>query len=572
MNEEVEVSNSGFRIAKLSLLVLVPTVFAAVYLYPIANSGLSGDDIPNSMRSAALQANDWTRWEFIKLSVVQWKSSEGRFFPVSTIENVFMFDFIHSVAIFKFLQLFITIVLLVLAAAFVTKIVGSKRLFPLALFLLLSCIQTRNWYDPTLGFGLLLQSVQIKILACLYALYFALQGRDNRWLWCLGGSITLWIAALLQYEVVITLFPTLAILIVLLPSNRFRKLVALAGLGLPTVIYVLYVIKLRAGITATAAYSIQADLGLTSLTYVKQLSGAIPFSAVIWSRGGDSLLVTLSEVPLLHLFLLTATVCLAVRHRLKLAELSSRRVLLVFIVGLNFVLGPNITTALSSRWQNEVKWGLSYLSISFTYTGLALIAFSALFVISRWTMNRSVVSNTALCLFLAFFSLSAVSNQGLLDDNATATKLARSQRDLYVLAVREGFFSHIPNGSTIVYPFFDENSWVNDYFTDWLGGPEELAFVRTIEESQKYCDLNVLFERCPRIFYLEYAPTQTLSIALSVVELNYGMIDAQFPHKYFGQQFVADELHAICPRLTKEKIGRGTIYTCNKLQESAPKL
>ena len=572
MNEVVAGSNSSFRKVKLSLLVFLPTVFATVYLYPIANSGLSGDDIPNSMRSAALQANDWTRWEFINLSIIQWKNSEGRFFPVSTIENVFMFDFIHSVAIFKFLQLFITIVLLMLAAAFIAKIVGSTKLFPLALFLLLSCIQTRNWYDPTLGFGLLLQSVQIKILACLYALYYALQGKDNRWLWSLGGSATLWLAALLQYEVVITLFPTLAIMIILLPSNRFHKLVSLVAVGLPTLIYVLYIIKLRAGITASAAYSIKPDLGLASVTYLKQLSGAIPFSAVIWSRGGGSLTVALSELPLLHLFLLTATVCLAVTFRLKLAELSSRRVLLVFIVGLNFVLGPNITTALSSRWQNEVAWGLSYLSISFTYTGVALIAFSALFVISRWTMNRSVVSNTALCLFLAFFSLAAVSNHGLLDDNATATKLARGQRDLYVLAVREGFFSHVPKGSTIVYPFFDENSWVNNYFTDWLGGPEELAFVRTIEESQKYCDLNVLFERCPRIFYLEYAPAQTLSIMLSLVELDNGTIDAQFPHKYFAQQLEANELHAICPGLTKEKIGRGTIYNCNKLQVFAPKL
>ena len=493
MDEEVEVSNSFFRKTKLSLLVFVPTVFATVYLYPIANSGLSGDDIPNSMRSAALQANDWTRWEFIKLSISQWKNNEGRFFTVSTIENVFIFDLIHSVAIFKFLQLFVTVLLLVLAAGFITKVVGSKKLFPLVLFLLLSCVQTRNWYDPTLGFGLLLQSVQIKILACLYALYYSLQGRENRWFWYLGGCAALWVAALLQYEVVITLFPTLVIMIILLPSKRFHKLVALVAIGLPTVIYVLYVIKLRAGIAASAAYSIKPDLGLTSLTYLKQLSGAVPFSAVIWSRGAGSLLVDLSELPLLHLFLLTATVCLAITFRQNLSELSSRRVLLVFIVGLNFVLGPNITTALSSRWQNEVAWGLSYLSISFSYTGVALVAFSVLFVISRWTINRSVLFSTALCLFLAVFSLSAVSNNGLLDDNAKSTGFAREQRDLYELAVKEGFLSQVPNGSVIVYSSFDANSWINDYFTSWLGGPKEIVFSKSGEDLQTKCNPNVLF-------------------------------------------------------------------------------
>jgi hypothetical protein len=564
VNEEVEVSNSYFRLAKLSLLVLVPTVFAAVYLYPIANSGLSGDDIPNSMRSAALQANNWTRWEFINLSIIQWKNNEGRFFPVSTIENVFMFDLIHSVAIFKFLQLLITIVLLVLAAAFIAKVVGSTKLFPLALFLLLSCIQTRNWYDPTLGFGLLLQSVQIKMLACLYALYYALHGRDNRWIWCLGGSITLWLAALLQYEVVITLFPTLVIMIILLPSNRFHKLVALAAVTLPTVIYVLYIVKLRAGITASAAYSIEPDLGLTSVTYLKQLSGAVPFSAVIWSRGGGSPIVTLSEVPLLHLFLLTATVCLAVTFRLKLAELSSQRVLLVFMIGLNFILGPNIPTALSSRWQNEVEWGLSYLSVSFTYTGVALIAFSVLFVISRWTINRSVLSNVALCLFLAFFSLSAVSNHGLLNDNAKATKFARHQRDLYELAVRDGFLSHVPNGSVIVYPSYDENSWVNTYFTEWLGGPKELVLVKAAEDAQGRCSTNVLFERCPRTFRLDYLPTTTSSLVLSLVELDARERDSQLPHRYFASRLSPLDLLNLCPGLVKEKTTSGALYFCRE--------
>ena len=563
MNEEVEVSNSYFRKAKLSLLVFVPTVFVTAFLYPIALSGLSGDDIPNSMRSAALQVEDLTRWEFINLAITQWKNTEGRFFPFSTIENVFMFDFIHSVALYKLLQLFVTIILLVLVAALIAKIVDSRRLFPLALFLLLSCIQTRNWYDPTLSFGLLLQSVQIKVLACLYALYCSLQSKDNRWFWCLGGCTTLWLTALLQYEVVITLFPTLVIMIILLTSNRLRKLTALAALGVPTAIYVLYIMKLRAGINPTAAYSIHVDFGLTSLTYLKQLSGAIPFSAVIWSRGGGSLLVALSELPLLHLFLLTATVCLTVIYRLKLAELSTRRVLIVFIIGLNFVLGPAITTALSTRWQNEVAWGLSYLSISFTYTGISLITFSVLFVFSRWSIKSPAVATATLSLFLTFFAFSAVSNYKLLTDNADATKFARGQRNLYVQAVKEGFFSHIPKGSIIVYPSFDENSWVNDYFTEWLGGPKELIFVKTAEESQKKCNPHVLSERCPRTFYLEYIPTNPLAIVLSLVELDNGTIDAQLPHRYFSQQLLTGELQAICPVLIRENSGRGAMYSCS---------
>jgi hypothetical protein len=353
-------------------------------------------------------------------------------------------------------------------------------------------------------------------------------------------------------------------MIILLPSNRFHKLVALAAVGLPTVVYVLYIIKLRAGVAASAAYSIKPDFGLTSFTYLKQLSGAIPFSAVIWSRGGGSLLVALSEVPLLHLFLLTATVCLAVSFRQKLAELSSRRVLLVFIIGLNFVLGPNITTALSSRWQNEVAWGLSYLSVSFTYTGVALIAFSVLFLISRWMINRSVLFNTALGLFLAIFSLSAVSNNGLLDDNAKATGFARQQRDLYELAVKEGFLSQVPNRSVIIYSSFDENSWVNDYFTNWLGGPKEIVFIKSADNLQTKCNPNVLFERCAKAFQLEYLPTTTSSLVLSLTQIDNKVNHPHLSVRYFAHRLSSLDRQTLCPSAIRENTEQGTMFSCSK--------
>ena len=564
MSKQVKSFSSLPRNTDVFFFVGIPVVFVATFLYPISQSGLSGDDIPNSMRSAALQANNWTRWKFITHAIKHWKTSEGRFFPMSTIENVFMFDFIHSVAIFKFLQLSVTIILLVLAAVVIAKLVDSKKLFPLAMFLLLSCLQTRNWYDPTLGFGLLLQSVQIKFLACLYLLNCFLKAKERKWLWSLGCSTALWHVALLQYEVVVTLFPTLVIMIIFLPSARWRKLTAFATLGVPTMVYLLYVSRLRAGVSATAAYSINSDFSEVALTYLKQISGGLPFSASIWSRGAMPLLSTISDFPLPLLFIVTSMVCLTVFYRSEIAGLKTHHMIIVFAIGLNLVFGPPLTTALSLRWQNEVQWGLSYLSVAFTYTGVAFVALSILFVFSKLCMNRPKVFTAVFTLFLVFFTLSAVSNQALLSSNVTATQDSREQRDLYELAIRQDFFSMVPDRSVVVYPSYDENSWVNTYFTEWLGGPKELVFVKAAEDAQGRCTTNVLFEKCPRIFHLNYLSSSYTSFVLSLVELDAQPLDSQLIRSFFGNLLHAEELKPLCYGPIKQDTTNSMVYSCDK--------
>ncbi len=562
MDEEVEVSNSFFRKTKTFVLAATPIFLVTAFLFPIAFSGLSGDDIPNSMRSASLQANDWTRWEFIKLLVAQWKTNEGRFFPISTIESVFLFDFIHSVFVYKLLQLLATVVLLTVAAVFTKTIVGTWRLFPLTLFVLLSCIQTRNWYDPTLSFALLLQSVQIKILLCLCALYGFVHGKSNKEFWFLGASVTLWVAALLQYEVVITLFPALLILIFFSPRNHYRKLTGFVFLGLPTVLYLWYVSRLRAGVPASPAYTFKTDLGDASLTYLKQLSGGIPFSALIWSRGAVSLPTAVSGISFLLLFLLTATICLAVTYRSTLANVPTRCTLMLLAIGFNFVLGPALTTAVSARWQTEVEWGLSYLSVSFTYTGVAFIALSFLMMSARWSVTRPMLFTIFLNLYLVFFALSAISNQALLRENVRATELSKNQRHLFVSAVKEGFLSEVPDGSVIVYPLYDENFWINEYFTEWLGGPEGIEFVKSPEEAANSCISIHNLKECKATYSLDYVSTTKSQDTLSLVKVETGTNIPRSEHWYFGLSLDSQKLDTICLGAISKSSRSEAIYSC----------
>jgi hypothetical protein len=514
------------------------------------------------MRSAVLQANDWTRWEFITLGIKQWKANEGRFFPVSTIENVYIFDVIHSVFLYKFVQLFITVVLVILAAAFIVRLLGSWSIFPLAVFVLLSCLQTRNWYDPTLGFGLLLQSTQIKILFCLYGVINFLQTEGRRAYFYLFGSVLLWVMALLQYEVVVTLIPSLLILLVLSPEASLRKRIASGLFGVITAIYIWSIFQIRAGISALPAYTVNSELGTVTLTYFKQLSGGVPFSAIIWSKGAESPVVALSRLPFFLLLILVATIVLTVIYRSSIAEVTRRSALVLFVIGVNFCLGPAITTAISARWQNEVDWGLPYLSVSFFYTGIAFISISAVIFALKASRGKLGITTILFVLFVGIFAISAVSNHALLDRNANATKGTREQRYLYELAIRQGFFSVVPDNAVVVYPSFDENFWINSYFTEWLGGPKGLVFVQGRDDARKQCDSNVLFVRCPKTFYLEYKSTNTSELVLSLSELDSKTYDPHLSHRYFGQHLGVEDLKNVCPNPTKNNTKNGNLYSC----------
>jgi hypothetical protein len=318
----------------------------------------------------------------------------------------------------------------------------------------------------------------------------------------------------------------------------------------------------RAGINTSPAYTINTDLGVVFLTYVKQLSGGMPFSAIVWARGSDSFLVSMSELPFLYLLLLSATMVLAVRCRSYLVEVSSQRAVILLVIGLNFVLGPALTTAISVRWQNEVQWGLSYLSVAFTYTGAAFIALSILIMVSKVSRARPLLFTILMSLFIFLFGLSAISNHNLLENNVSKTKISRERRDLYESAIRKNFFAEVPDESVIIYPSFDENYWVNDYFTEWLGGPKRLIFVRTGTEAKTRCASTDLLKQCPNTFFLEYVEMSPTLLALSLTDLGSSETNFQTSQHFFVMGLDRLDWQKLCNRVVDEVKSKGDKIKC----------
>lgn len=458
------------------VLTLVGWIF-----FPIVQSALHGDDIPNSMRSAALSFTSDSRWEFIGRSIRQWLTNEGRFFPVSAIENVFLFSTVHSVALYKVIQFLVIFLVLLCVGALVSRITRQRSMFTLAVAIVAACIQTRNWYDPTFGFGLLLQSVSIKILVSALLLFKACSGpHQARWVL---ASVSIWIAALLQYEVVITLLPTIVI-VALVASDRpyLRRVIYCAPHIVASVLSICASQVMRAGKIPAPAYSINTAPKSFLLTYAKQLSGSIPLGPKIFGIGSasdrDQILTWLLVV-----FFVLGVVMLFVTERLRREGDGSRKgSFAVLLIGLNFLFGPGIPTSLSVRWQQELGWGYAYLPVFLQYLGVGMVFTACLGLLASLRNSRHLTSAT-----LAVVLLAGLNHANLLRENVDQQQAGRIARDLYELAVRKGLYRDVPDQSVVQAPFADPNSWVNSYFTEWLGGPRRLTFVRDEQEVLEVC-------------------------------------------------------------------------------------
>jgi len=468
-------------------------------IWPVTQSALHGDDIPNSMRSAALSYTNQSQWQYISSSIAQWVRNEGRLFPVSAIENVLLFSTVHSITMYKFIQWLVLLCLVVLMGWFVRIVVGSKSALPVVAFGLLAALQTRNWYDPTFGFGLLLQSVALKVFLSAILLHFSINGR-RRLLW--GSlSVIVWAAGLLQYEVVITLLPILAI-VAFLPAKRapIRRLLAVLPHFVTSAVVLFVSLLLRHGKVVAPAYTTNTEFHQVFPTYIRQLSASVPLSAHIWDITPRSVIGATSVVTFSIFTVLAVVALVATRDELSDDPLRRRKIAGLFLIGLNLVLGPSIPTSLSIRWQSELSWGLGYLPVFLQYLGVALVIASALL----WLGSAVVRNLSRRCLLagtLALCTVSATANRTLLAENVSTQEPARRSREFYEDSVRLGFLDGVPDGSIIESPFSDPNSWISNYFTLWLGGPNDLTFVKSGEDRKSLCEV----ENCENrsVFSLE---------------------------------------------------------------------
>jgi hypothetical protein len=444
------------------------------------------------MRAAALASSSETAWSFILQSIRQWVTNEGRFFPISAIENVYLFAVIQSVTTYKAIQLAVLIGTIMLVGYFVSVISGSKSLWIVGVVTTGASVQTRYWYDPTFGFGLLLQSVSVKILLSILCLHFAMT-KPKQVIWMLG-SLTFWVLALLQYEVVITLLPSLIITALITSKHKLSiRILAVSPHAVCSVAFFVLSQYLRSGKSIAPAYTTNTSISEVLPTYAKQLSASIPLSPNLWGFGPR--LTDLRSMSIFYLiFGVAALVALGgIRREFSVQRPNRRRLVSLLVIGVNFALGPGFPTSLSVRWQSELTWGFGYLPVFIQYLGVAIVLAALLALLATLNFSKFARISQILALTLLVFSGSA--NAQLLRKYVDLQSPGKIARELFSTAVRNGLFESVPDGAVIQSPLADPNTWVNSYFTSWLGGPNHLVFVRDDFERDTLCKK----ERCEQI-------------------------------------------------------------------------
>ena len=509
------------RRSTVTAIVLL-LVVGWLVLSPILQTGYFADDLHNSQRSAVLEATGESRMSYAMANTREWMINQGRFFPVSAIENTIIFDTIHERHLYKVLQVASGGVLVALLGTFAAVLTRRRRFGLLVGLLALSGLQLRFWYDPLHSFGLLLPSLAIKVLAALLLLLAGLRARGRAP--AIAAFFTaglLWTAGLLQYEIVYLLVP--------LPlflawhdqaADLWRRRTSVLAVLAPTLLLANYVATLRSAVATPApAYTTNFALEQAIPTFAYQTIGAIPGSASLFAAGVPptrQLLESPTWTALLGAVAAATAVWLLARQ---VHRPTPRSGVALIGIGVSIWLLPSVPISLSMRWQNELDWGYAYLPVIVQSLGffLFLAGVAALAVQGcrtlvdggilptppDWTAD---VGRLAASLLAGGVFFVVISGNQAVGDHLDGFRIQQETTDA---AISGGLFDLAGEGSTVVASISPGgNEYLNAAYVAWGGGPADIVVRRDLPDESSPCGSFLLCDGEGRsLFHLQEVVT-----------------------------------------------------------------
>ena len=466
--------------------MLFPYFLLLWLLIPIFRSPYLADDIPNSQRPAFLSIENESIWAFTVRLTRQWIHNEGRFFPVSVFENTLVFTVFHERWMYKSLQV-VSVLLLAATFGWLIRIVTKdKYLAALAVVLFGASLQVRTWYDPTISFGILLPSTGIKALLALSMMILGIRASTSkcRLLYLLAAGL-LWMLALMQYEVVITLGIIAFMLAGCEREYGFRRqALGFSSILLPSLFFFSISRYFRHGVTANPAYQTNLDISTVFKTLRYQIEGALPLT-VPYSRVDGRVAVggSISNMPLVQIVMLLIASAVIVIYLLRMRHSSVPTRLVLIISGCCLLVLPAIPTSLSVRWQTEVGPGHAYLPVMLQYLGTSLVLLILLLEakqrISRVRdLQLKKLLLTVSMIVVAISSVIVVAtNKNGIEYTVESSMGFRTDREIFEAAAKLGIFDIVSANTTLVSNQANEVMWTNKTYLNWLGGPAVSAFV-----------------------------------------------------------------------------------------------
>lgn len=475
-------------------------IAASVVMWPVFSSAFTADDVPNSQRTAFLAASGQSAWDYAMESTRIWVRDQGRFFPVSAIENVYMFDLIHDRALYKVLQVAIVLVVVALCGVFVAMLTRQPWSGVATAVLILPTLQIRHWFDAIIGFGVLLPSLAAKVLLTWILLLVGLRakGPSVRYgSFVLAGA--LWTAALLQYEIVYLLAP-LCLVIIWADTGTARLTKVVAGMSvlLPTLLLGLYVASLRSEATPSAAYAVRTAVDRVVPTLVDQLLGPVPFNVTHYgTNGATGIGASLGDSDVWTVLAVVLGAGLVIVAFRRCGNVSRRHTLALGTLGLGLGVLPALPIAVSAGRQDELVRGLAYLPVFLQGLGLGILA-CALVLVGRIALTGLQQRTRAPRLWRAvrwtpLLAVGVITGLGIgvaANGNRSAVALfmpLRHWNEAIDASITTGWMSSLPPNGVIVAREADDGGWMNPAYIAWRGGPADLRFVQRVPGGSAVC-------------------------------------------------------------------------------------
>ena len=466
----------------------------ALSLLPMLVSGFFGDDEANSLMTAKLLAMKGQSLVGLMMQeIIGWMTSVGRFFPLSEYARILFLAVDGNPVTYKIILMALVLLDAALLYALLKRMVGQGGLPTVAVLAFSATLQFRFYHEPILSFSGLLPIITAMVLAALLSFVRYLDSRDRR---LLLVSVAWFATSLLMYEVALPMCLVFVLLAAVYPARAtfaqtmrasWMHLVAAGGaVGIVLVLrYGFHFVPTTAD--KVSGYQLNFSPVPVVLTVIKQMVAAVPLipwgARMVASSLGlanrqlfGSPLTYLRVDPILSLVI--ATVFFGV-GLLVLRPFLTRRdhaappaFRAMVIVGLGFLVLPNILISLAARHQLGVGWGQGYLPVYMSSIGVAILIATALDWVARSRVPRLAAAILPVVLALGFGLVGAIN----FDNNRLAVE-ALNRGDFYSArvaanAVSAGLLAPVPDGAWLLSNV--ESAWqVTDFYR--LHGNKPLA-------------------------------------------------------------------------------------------------
>lgn len=361
-----------------SVFLLLITLLA--FSLPIFEAGFYFDDSGHSVLDARRELQGKSRQTYALETLDYMVSQQGRpavtwslaLLPLQTAIG-------DNLVIYRLLHFASWVAALGSILALFRQLSGAARgLLPL--ILLLALTQFRNWHDGVLSYFLF---VPILLTTGAWTVIF----------WCRGlgqtGNTCAWLLAPLAYtlgliscnEFMLTFFPVVCALALLEPFPWKTKLSKSLPLILITIGYLALSFWLKSRPTITYWGVGPGAIRAIPKTYLIQFLSVFPFSCATFNPNGFMTNwwhdVSLPElcVALIGGIGAGALACLRFADCIGPNKIGRRRLL---FAGAVLLFGPPLFTAISLKYQTELRWGWGYLQVSLQSVGLVFLLASLL--------------------------------------------------------------------------------------------------------------------------------------------------------------------------------------------------